>query len=633
MKSIVFAVLAGLFLLTGQAHARPSQAQLDELTTEVDKALEESGIVGFSAVLTDGEQIIWSTEHGHLDKAREHPVTLDAPFRIGSVTKTITAIAILQLAEQGLITLEDPISNYIDTELYENEWSNDRPITIAHLLEHTSGWDDLHFEEYGDYPADITLEEGLGINPGSRVSRWPAGTVSSYSNSGPAVAGRIIEIVTGLEYTDYVEKSILLPLNLQYSGFDMPIEERLQSFQDEETTFSFTNIWAEPSGGLAMSAHDLATIVNLLMADGGDLLSRESIERMETPTTSLLAKLGVADGDGAGLETRNRKGHFYHLHSGAIDGFNSEFGYLPSAGLGYVILTNSQATSAYLDVLRAMRGVIETDVDRGPSRAIVASMPFEGLEGAYRSAATRNGTFYMLDLLLGAQRIEVNDNALTLSSYVFGEAETLHHLGDGLLSDDEGVSVSHMIAYMDGRYVLISPDGDVLEQTSAFSALAPIVLLGLTVLAALIGLLAIIGASIFRVFKTFELRRFVAIWLGPVLAGASLILFAGVLITHLNTPLILIENFSKLTLASGTLWVSSLGLPLFAALGLFLLVKASDRPVWLRAVVGLFCAAQLCFAAVLFSNNWVGFTAWAIDVEPYSIGHVIADYLGLSGSS
>ena len=621
---LALAFLTAVLLTHSPSKAAPTQAQLDALSREVNATLEASDTVGFTAVITDEETIIWSVEHGFLDPARAHRVTLDTPFRIGSITKAITAIAIFQLVEDGLVSLDDPISKHIDASLYTNAWSGTHPITIAHLLEHTTGWDDLHFVEYLDYPADTTLEEGLAINPASRVSRWPAGTIASYSNAGPSVAGRLIEKVTGMPYGAYVESRILSKLELKNSGFDLALGERLTSFQNPDTPFPFTNIWTDAAGGLAMSARDLTRVTNTFMKGGKPLISTASVARMEPPSTSLMAQKGVPSGFGAGLETRNREGHLYHVHSGAIDGYNSEFGYLPTAGLGYVLLTNTADTDTYREVRKALRALIEREAGPVEPRVIQSLPNLAGVEGAYRAASTRNGTFFLLDMLLGAERVSVEDGTLTLTSYLFGETTVLKPLGDGLFTEDEGLTANRLLVGEPGEYILMTTEGDALEQTSKVQALAPITLFALTVGAGVVALLVILGALVVRIFRSFALKAFVRFWIWPALAGLSFVAFTVVLIRALNDPIVNMQSLGKLSVLSGALWVTSFGLPLFALAGVWMVGRARSASTLARGSVSLLLAAQLGFAALLASQGWIGFTSWSANIEPYSIGDKLA---------
>ena len=89
------------------------------------------------------------------------------------------------------------------------------------LMEHTTGFDDLHFPEWVDDP-EITLAEGLARHPHSRVSRWQPGTHMSYSNSGPSIAAYVVEKITGKDFEDYVREHVFDPLGMESSTFHLP---------------------------------------------------------------------------------------------------------------------------------------------------------------------------------------------------------------------------------------------------------------------------------------------------------------------------------------------------------------------------------------------------------------------------
>jgi CubicO group peptidase (beta-lactamase class C family) len=146
----------------------------------------------------------WAGGVGLADRENNTPVTADTHFRVGSISKSFIASALVQLYLDDAIDLDAPVSTIAPEIRIDNAWDPAHPVRVIHLLQHTAGFDDMHFNEMYNVsdPPDMPLGQVLAINPSSRVVRWEPGTRMSYSNPGYAVAGYLIEKVTGEKYED-----------------------------------------------------------------------------------------------------------------------------------------------------------------------------------------------------------------------------------------------------------------------------------------------------------------------------------------------------------------------------------------------------------------------------------------------
>jgi len=615
--------LLGLWVaicLGGVATAQDESEQYQALTDALDEALQDSEMVGFTAILTDGQATVWQYSYGHMDAAQTRLVSSDSLFRAGSVTKTVTAMGIMRLVDEGRLSLSDPVRNYLPVEMFENAWEDTHPITIAHLLEHTTGWDDLHFDSYGNQPLDMTLEEGAMRFDSSRVSRWQPGMFTAYSNAGPTIAGLIIEAVTGQSYVTYITDEILVPLGMsERAGFNVPAQDISMSFEDLQTPYPHTHIWAAPAGGLAVSANDLAHLVRALMNDGGGVVSPERVAQMETPSTALAARLGLRVGDGMGLETRNRQGRLYHYHSGAIDGFLSEIGYLPGEDIGYVLLSNTVGGDGYDEAKWLILERLHEIVEAAEPLSVQAMPQLDGVEGYYQPATSRNDLFYFLDLLLGASKVRLEDDKLIIQSAIFGDEETLFHVGNTQFAPEDAAYASHALVTLEDRYLITTPNDVTLMQVSVLKALGPMALLIVTLVGAGVSVLVLLVGAIVRGFKRFSWLQGFGLWIWPALSGFSFAAFFLVLASALNTPLTLIGTLGQVGATSLTLFVLSLGLPGFAAAGLVNAVTYRDASRVTRILGGMMAFGQFMFAVMLFTVGWVGFTSWSHGVSTYPV--------------
>jgi len=171
---------AGLLtLLTcAVAAAEPPPRDIDELRDRVARILEREHVPGAGIALVEGERTIWAGGVGLADRARGLPVTADTLFRVASITKSFVSLAMVRLAEGGRIDLDAPVAKLAPELQIDNRWAAGAPITVAQLLEHTAGFDDMHPNETSGPVSEeqIPLGEALARNPASRVARWRPGS-------------------------------------------------------------------------------------------------------------------------------------------------------------------------------------------------------------------------------------------------------------------------------------------------------------------------------------------------------------------------------------------------------------------------------------------------------------------------
>ena len=180
----------------------------------MQEVLSDTGVPGAGLALVRMSGVEWAGGVGLADRDDNTPVTADTHFRAGSISKTFIASALVQLYLDDEIDLDTPVAEIAPEIRIDNAWEPADPVRVIHLLQHTAGFDDMHFNEMYNVsdPPDMPLEEVLQINPSSRVVRWQPGTRMSYSNPGYAVAGYLIEKVTGEKYEDRIAEKIFKPV-------------------------------------------------------------------------------------------------------------------------------------------------------------------------------------------------------------------------------------------------------------------------------------------------------------------------------------------------------------------------------------------------------------------------------------
>jgi CubicO group peptidase (beta-lactamase class C family) len=225
------------------------------------------------SVVKDGE-LFFAKGYGYADSESRKPVIANETlFRIGSVSKLFTWTAVMQLAEQGKLDLNTDVNTYLTDFKIPDTYPE--PITLAHLMTHTPGFEDRSLGMAARTAEDIEpLGEHLAKNMPARVR--PAGEITAYSNHGTALAGYIVEEVSGMPFDDYIEENIYKPLDIQHSTFRQPLPPELApdmavgytyengAYKSEE--FEYVTIY--PAGSMSATSTDMAKFMIAHLEDG-----------------------------------------------------------------------------------------------------------------------------------------------------------------------------------------------------------------------------------------------------------------------------------------------------------------------------------------------------------------------------
>jgi D-alanyl-D-alanine carboxypeptidase len=331
-----------------------SEAELIQaLRAKVDKDVAEDRFSGTVLVAKSGK-VIFSGAWGLADREKKLANTLDTRFRIGSMNKMFTAVAILQLAQAGKLKLTDPVGTYIKD--YPNREVASK-VTIHHLLTHTGGTGDIFGPEYDQHRLELrTLNDFVALY-GKRGLDFEPGSKWAYSNYGMLMLGVVIERVSGLSYYEYVAEHLYQPAGMTMTGSEPETESvprRSVGYMREPGGTTWTpNTNTLPyrgtsAGGGYSTVGDLMKFADALMAH--KLLSVEY--------TNLLIAGKVDSGGGRnyayGFEDGRNNGVGAVGHSGGAPGMNGDLRIYPSSGYVIAVLSNldppaAQQLSAFID--------------------------------------------------------------------------------------------------------------------------------------------------------------------------------------------------------------------------------------------------------------------------------------------
>lgn len=333
-----------LVLLMGLSTSGLAQSKLasdNDLATGINGVLEKTfkpDEPGAAVIVVREGKVIFRKGYGLANVELGVPVEPDMVFRLGSVTKQFTAVAILMLAEQGKLSLDDDLTKFLPDYPTKGQ-----KITIEHLLTHTSG-----IKNYTSLPEwlsawrkDLTVKEIVDLFKDQPMDFAP-GEKWSYSNSGYVLLGAIIEKVSGQTYQDFIQKNIFTPLGMKHSYYDSTariIPRRVEGYS--KTNEGYQNAaylsMTQPfsAGALISSVDDLALWDAALYTE--KLVKQESLKRAWTPR---LLNNGKSAHYGYGWSMSAYERHTIIEHGGGINGFTTYALRMPADRIFVAILTN-----------------------------------------------------------------------------------------------------------------------------------------------------------------------------------------------------------------------------------------------------------------------------------------------------
>jgi CubicO group peptidase (beta-lactamase class C family)/D-alanyl-D-alanine dipeptidase len=314
-------------------------AVIDRLQSVIRHEVEQKQLPAFSISLVDHERVVWSDGFGFQDAKQKIPATADTVYRVGSVSKLFTDIAVMQLVESGELNLDTPVQEYVPDFQPQNPF--DIPITLRQLMTHRSGL--VRESPVGNYfdPTEPTLTATVASLNGTKLVYKP-NTRTKYSNAAIAVVGAVLEKQHNASHADRVQQSILDPLGMNSSGFVVTPNVRRKLATGWMRTYDGRRFEAPtfllgtgPAGNLYSSVTDLSKFLICMFNDG-----RTSSEKLLQPETYRLMTSPTKDADGRplgfglGFHVQDLDGFRKIGHGGAVYGFSTQLEALPARSIG-----------------------------------------------------------------------------------------------------------------------------------------------------------------------------------------------------------------------------------------------------------------------------------------------------------
>jgi CubicO group peptidase (beta-lactamase class C family) len=585
-----------------------------DLRSAIEEVMRENGVPGVAIAIITKSGPTWVDTLGVANVATGQPVTRSTVFRTGSVGKSFIALAIMKLQEQGKLDLNAKISELAPEMGTQNPWEAKSPVRVIHLLEHSSGFDDMILSEVRNLEDDpaIPLLEVFRKFPGPQRVRWQPGTRVAYSNPGYAVAGYLIEKVTGKKFEEFVQSEILDPLGMKQSGYLLSDEMKKSLATGYKgippKPFPYYTTYMRPGGEFKSSIADMTLWLQMLIGRGrtatGEICSPSSLARMERGETSAAARAGLRSPFGAGVDSDNSKRILTLGHGGAIDGFVSTYQYIPAQGLGYAILLNADSDTA----LDAIENLVFDDLTRGLPReqqpAVSQSAEeLKSFEGYYVPKNPRAELERFADELTGGIWIRANDGALERKEFL-GLREKLVPLG-GRRFRRETEPEASFVFIPDDKGMILAGRSAFYERERQIWPMCRVILLALAASILLTAPILMMTVLVARRFGRFQKMRLMPLLMFT--ATASSLIVVGLAFSQVRLTL---ESKGAAALV---VFFGTISVPIFSSLGLLTtLVSIRRRDMMLSDLYLSVLAVSAC-GVTLYLASWhlIAFRPWA----------------------
>ncbi len=378
-------------------------------------ALERGDVGGSVVAVVKNGAVLLTKGYGYSNVEKRTPVDPQRTmFRPGSTSKLFTWTAVMQLVEQGKVDLDHDVNDYLPFKLPARD---DGPITLRHIMTHTAGFEEQIKQLIADDPK-LLVPLKTYVEKFTPVRIYKAGTTPAYSNYATALAGFIVEHVSGQSFDDYIDAHIFKPLNMTHSSFRQPLPAALVPDMSEGyaegsgPAKKYEIVTAAPAGSLASSGEDMAHFM-IAHLQGGEykgerILSAETAKIMhETPTTMIppLNRMML------GFYEQNYNGHRVISHGGDTQFFHSYLHLFLDDNVGLFVSVNSLGREGSAGAIREAlfeqfaHRYFPAPPETGTVDAATAKAHAQAMAGYYDDSRRAETSFMSVVNLIGAVHV------------------------------------------------------------------------------------------------------------------------------------------------------------------------------------------------------------------------------------
>ena len=408
----------------------PAPPQLQQATSPLTKEdveafldgfvpmqLQREDIAGAVVLIVKDGKILFAKGYGFADVKNRKPVTVDATlFRPGSISKTFTWTAVMQLVERGKLDLNRDVNDYLDFKIPA---PFGKPITLLDIMTHTPGFEEQIKDLFVENAADVhPLNQYLTSHLPRQI--FPPGTTPAYSNYATTIAGYIVQRVSGMPFDDYIEKNILQPLAMSRTTFRQPLPDNLKPLMSEgykkasepAKPYEFVQAW--PAGSVSTTAEDMSHFM-IAHLQGGEyngvrILQPQTAELMHARAYTNLPQL---NGMAHGFYEETRNGHRIIGHGGDTQWFHSDMHLMLDHNLGFFVSYNSAGKGDISPRSALWRHFLDRYYPYTPpsgEKVADASQAAKSVAGTYWSSRRPGPNILDVGNAVGQTKVKANDD-------------------------------------------------------------------------------------------------------------------------------------------------------------------------------------------------------------------------------
>ena len=580
------------------------------LRGKIMTALAEEKLAGAVWCTVDHNGVILADAYGTKSFGIKRQLSVTDRVQVGSITKTLLATGIFRLVTLNQLNLDTPVEDLLPGIRFKNQWASSDPVTVRHLLNHTSGMEDLRLWQL--FSKKVTSNTPLMDN----FSRDPAvlhiytkpGTQFAYSNMGYTLLGMIIEAVTNQRYEEYLDRSLLAPLGMTESTFHFVTQQGENADKnlamghlEEMRPQPAVPMYLRPAGQFTTTAFDMGIFINFLLGDGSlrrlPFIREDLLRSMGSPAATEASKQGLEIGYSGGLMKRDFNKVIGYAHSGNTIGYHAMLYLFPSEKKGFFISHNMDSETADYEVFNK---ILLQSLDLGKAKEqALSKMPADigKWKGNYIAVKSQISAFAYLDFLTGFVTILPQKEQVIFRQFQKDDkilSATGHHL---FKSADKMIS-SHAFYTDSTGNQMITTGFKTFKKINSFYLWA-------MWLSFILGVLALLYLFLIGLVKLITLRM-------AFLKQTAAIPFLSILLLLIPVALFINQDFTELgdvTPASVSLAILTAILPIAMLTGIWAHFR-SKKPSKTAGITLLALTFALQFLIVLICWGRIPFLIW-----------------------
>ncbi len=439
--------------------------------------LAREDIAGAVVLVVKDGKVLFAKGYGLSNVEKHTPVSPDSTlFRPGSISKLFTWTAVMQQVEQGKLDLDRDVNDYLDFKI---EPKFGKPITLRNIMTHTSGFQETIDGLFvNDYSHMHPLGDYLKAHQPARI--FPPGTTPAYSNYATALAGYIVQRVSGMPLDDYIEKNILEPLNMKHSTFRQPLPDALKDMMSNGYELAskkpkpFEIVQAWPAGSASVTAADMANFMMAHLQNG----QFEGKEILKPETAKLMHSAAFENAPGMnsmalGFYEETRNGHRIIGHGGDTMCFHSDLHLVPDANVGFFVSYNSAGKGEASPRTAVWHAFLDRYYPYQPPAADKAADPpgdAKAVAGYYVGSRGFETNFMRLFSVIGDPKVYANEDgtiSIDMLKDMNGQPKKFREIGPMVFREEYGQDkLAFVKDYQGGRRLVIDYPFMVFTQAS-----------------------------------------------------------------------------------------------------------------------------------------------------------------------